>query len=296
VVVAVVGYIGSAKVAPTTATTTGGSATVTVADGTGIVNGDVLTIAGAGSAGADWYATVSSGGGTTTLTMTTTAPASVSGAECVRYPYSGFKFGPSSNIVFINPGIAGRADNDPNAALRYSIDASGANNLVVLGGSLGAPLYDPYNITRVIGASSYMAVRRAGNWTTGAIGQVLELNVASAAAFPTSTQWGDAGYLDIPDGVWAISVQMIVQLNSGSVTGNWYFGVSTATGNSGAGLSYGSNQLSGLPPASNTLDDSRTIANFPVRITSTTRYYWKVYAQFTGTPKYVGVMRAVRVG
>jgi hypothetical protein len=61
----------------TTGTINASSNSLTVASGTGINNGDSITVAGAGVAGAALVTTVSSGGGTGTLILGTTASTSV---------------------------------------------------------------------------------------------------------------------------------------------------------------------------------------------------------------------------
>jgi hypothetical protein len=71
------------------ATTTGGinsgSATLTVTDGSAITNGMQILVIGAGVAGADLLTTVSSGGGTNTLTLAANAATTVSGAAVAAY-------------------------------------------------------------------------------------------------------------------------------------------------------------------------------------------------------------------
>jgi hypothetical protein len=70
-------------------TTTGdinsGTATLTVASGTGITNGMQIIVVGAGVAGADLLTKVSSGGGTTTLTLANNASTTVTGAAVSAY-------------------------------------------------------------------------------------------------------------------------------------------------------------------------------------------------------------------
>lgn len=153
------GNLASTATAPTTATTTSGSANVTVASGTGLVNGTVVTIAGAGTSGKDWYPTISSGGGTTSLVMTTTAPTSVTSAELVNYLYSEFLFLPGPKIMtFINFSPSPR--NSSNNATRYSIDASGVgDNLTILSGGLSL-IYDPNAVAIGIGATTKWPIRR----------------------------------------------------------------------------------------------------------------------------------------
>ena len=77
------GYIGWTCVSASRTTTgsiTSGTSALTVASGTGINNGDTITVAGAGVSGANLTTTVSSGGGTTSITLAATASTTVSGA------------------------------------------------------------------------------------------------------------------------------------------------------------------------------------------------------------------------
>ena len=77
------GYIGWVCVSASISTTgsiTSGTTALTVASGTGISNGDSITIVGAGAAGANLTTTVSAGGGTTALTLAASASTTVSGA------------------------------------------------------------------------------------------------------------------------------------------------------------------------------------------------------------------------
>jgi hypothetical protein len=64
----------------TTGSITSGATALTVTSGTGINNGDVIAVAGAGVAGATLTTTVSSGGGTTTITLAAAASTTVTGA------------------------------------------------------------------------------------------------------------------------------------------------------------------------------------------------------------------------
>lgn len=72
-----VGWVCTSASDTTTGTINASSNSLAVASGTGIINGDTITIAGAGVAGASLTTTVSSGGGTTTLVLGTTASTSV---------------------------------------------------------------------------------------------------------------------------------------------------------------------------------------------------------------------------
>lgn len=72
--------INGASNATTTGSITTGTTALTVASGTNIRDGDQITIAGAGAAGAALTAIVASGGGTTAIVIDTAASTTVSGA------------------------------------------------------------------------------------------------------------------------------------------------------------------------------------------------------------------------
>ena len=78
------GYVGWVCVvdsANTTGSISSGSATLTVASGAGIIDGQYVNVYGAGTAGGILNTYVVSGGGTTTLTLFSTASTTVSGAQ-----------------------------------------------------------------------------------------------------------------------------------------------------------------------------------------------------------------------
>lgn len=68
----------------TTGSITSGTNTLTVASGSGIANGDLISIAGAGAAGATLYTTVTSGGGTVNIVVADNAGTTVAGNAVVR--------------------------------------------------------------------------------------------------------------------------------------------------------------------------------------------------------------------
>lgn len=72
-----IGWVCTSASDTTTGTINSASNSLAVASGTGIIDGDTITIAGAGVAGASLTTTVSSGGGTATLILGTTASTSV---------------------------------------------------------------------------------------------------------------------------------------------------------------------------------------------------------------------------
>jgi len=76
-----VGWVCIVDSANTTGSISSGSAILTVASGTGIINGQYVNVYGAGTAGGILNTYIVSGGGTTTLTLFSTASTTVSGAQ-----------------------------------------------------------------------------------------------------------------------------------------------------------------------------------------------------------------------
>lgn len=86
--------------ATTTGTTTGANATtITVASGTGIQNGDGISIVGGNTPWA-WHTVVTAGGGTTTLTVSPAIPTHVTSVAVTAYPILTF-VGSSNYGIFV---------------------------------------------------------------------------------------------------------------------------------------------------------------------------------------------------
>ena len=165
-------FENTATSSPTPANTTGnmtaGSPNLTVASGTNFVNGQQVTVSGAGLmngylAYADLEATIVSGGGTVNLVLSKNADYSVTGAPVTNRRYDTIKFeggtgtnsgaGISSNINFIGCYLDGGYGTAPSPRARYVLNTNGVVllNLIGtvgqaggLGGSaFGVPIYDP---------------------------------------------------------------------------------------------------------------------------------------------------------
>jgi len=148
------------------ATTTASSAIVAVSN-TGFVNGSTLTIQGAGGNGVDWYPVVQSGGGTNSLTMTTTAPTSVNSKEVTNALYSIIKFAAgefpsnSSAITINNAAMISPSDG---YYCRYAIDATYATNMNVFSPqTTNRPIYDPQSSMTTFGSNGSFTIRRPNN-------------------------------------------------------------------------------------------------------------------------------------
>lgn len=130
--------------------------------------------------------------------------------------------------------------------------------------------------------------------TAGHVGEYVETLLTSATSFTASEQYKDFGSISLTPGDWDISFQVLVQplgatWNSAGIS----VGIGTATGNSSAGLSSGVNTADGPGPA---VAASYTVPPYRVRVSSTTTYYGKVWASYSGGPPgYRGRLSARRV-
>lgn len=133
--------------------------------------------------------------------------------------------------------------------------------------------------------------------TAGNVGEVKNTSQTTATNFGGSAgspAYADGGSLSLTAGDWLVSIHTLAILN-GSTTTQVYFGLGTATGNSATGLTDGTTASYVVPPTAAT-PTAATLVNMRVSLSTTTTYYWKVYAVYSaGTPQYKGYMTAVRI-
>jgi len=77
------GWMCTVTGANTTGSATAGSTALTVASGTAVLNGQLITISGAGISGGNFNTTVASGGGTTSIVLASPVTTTVSGAAVI---------------------------------------------------------------------------------------------------------------------------------------------------------------------------------------------------------------------
>jgi hypothetical protein len=152
----VCGYLGvtAQPKAATTGSINSASAVLTVASGAGLLNGQTITIAGAGANGADLITTISSGGGTTAITLAAAAGTTVVAAEVVNYLYSEILGG--DNFQFIGGLIGGNGQLD---SIRYCVSGGQEHSFVGVSAP-GRPAYDS-NMS-LQNFSGLMAIRTPG--------------------------------------------------------------------------------------------------------------------------------------
>lgn len=129
----------------------------------------------------------------------------------------------------------------------------------------------------------------------GNLGQEIRSYQSTNVAFPATGSYGDITSILLTPGVW--DVNALAYANIGTATGltSWTIGISTTSGNSAAGLTFGDSASICLPPTATT-DTNASIPPYRVKITSNTTHYLKYNATYaTGTPQSRGRLSAVRV-
>jgi hypothetical protein len=282
--------VGSPTFAQSTATTSSGSANVTIAAASNFVDGQVVTIAGAGTNGTDWYPTISSGGGTTSLVMTTTAPATVTTADIVNALYSELVIGggAAATQTFIIQNFL-----TTSATTRYAVDAGSAGSgVTVIDMKNSRPVYDPTSVVVFLG-TAFTVVRP----TSDIVGSYIE-SVFGNVASGSSGVFSDSGSIVITPGSWDITFVAVLSANVAGTMTVWSTGISTTSGNSTSGLVSGSNYLNLMPAIANSAvtNDGRTIANWRKTVSVPTTIYAKTSLNFTtGTWVWFGRLSAVKI-
>ncbi len=127
----------------------------------------------------------------------------------------------------------------------------------------------------------------------GYIGEYV-VNRASNVNAPTSTQYGDVTSISLTAGDWDVSGVVNVTPGSGVAIVYALIGISITSGNSGAGLTFGDNQIDSVGPTA-TSDCGLSIPNYRIQLTGTTTVYLKMQAQYSsGTPLFSGRISARR--
>lgn len=133
-----------------------------------------------------------------------------------------------------------------------------------------------------------------GSATAGHIGEEIRATLAEASGITlTTVEWNDVTSISLTAGDWDISV---VTEFGGTVTGTaLLIGISTNSGNNGAGQTGGDNQCSSPTMPTATSNYTMNIPSYRVTISGTTTYYSKVRGTFTvGTLKSWGRISARR--
>lgn len=123
--------------------------------------------------------------------------------------------------------------------------------------------------------------------TAGYIGEYLESVISSPTSYPgATTAWSDATSKSLTAGDWDVSLLLINSEAGGSLTSQFEIGISTTSGNSSSGLTFGENALRSPSMTSND-GSSVVVCNYRMSLSSTTTVYAKLKGTYTvATPTY----------
>lgn len=155
-------------------------------------------------------------------------------------------------------------------------------------GTLGSTSYPFYMFGRIDGASP----------TTGTIGQYMESVQSTATTTGPKNIYGDGTELAITKGEWDLSAACDWGLADASSVTAVIIGISTTSGNSSSGLTFGNNAFSAPGPTASA-DVPLYVPAYRVSVSTTTTYYLKLrtnYTTGTSTPTVAFHFRARRVG
>jgi hypothetical protein len=209
----------------------------------------------------------------------------------------------TSAVAVVSPGTAGQVltSNGASADPTYqTFTASGTVN----SGTAGQTAYYAANGTAVSGTSAFTVGSNGPNGivtgtntsddaSAGKVGEYVSATWTDQNGGATSV-YHDAASISLTAGDWDIAMQTMV--NTAATSGVTFIitQVSTTSGNSGAGGLEGINRMNFYPNGST--QGSLTIARLRESISSTTTYYAKNFATFSGTtPQFSGILSARRV-
>lgn len=148
-------------------------------------------------------------------------------------------------------------------------------------------------------AFSMYGIRSGASPAAGTIGEYTEAVQSTATNTSGNNVWGDGASLSITAGEWELSASCDFSLGTASSVSAVLLGISTTSGNSATGLTFGYNAFSAPGPTASA-DTPLWIPCYRVSVSSTTTYYLKIKANFTAGggnfPQSAFVIRARRVG
>jgi hypothetical protein len=148
----------------------------------------------------------------------------------------------------------------------------------------------------VTSAGQLLGTNTNDSAATGYVGQY-KVSTAGASNFPGATaQWGDATSLSLEAGDWDVTFVVETRINTATgFAGETEMGISATSGNSATGLTRGLNWFSNFSPTGSA-NATASIPNYRVSIASTTTYYAKLKASYSGgNPQFIGSLIARRV-
>lgn len=130
----------------------------------------------------------------------------------------------------------------------------------------------------------------------GNVGEVIQASVLGGT-MPSSGAWGDIASISLTAGDWLVSAVGATDAGSSSTFVDYALGISSTTGNSSSGMTFGSNEVEihgSWNAGGNAV--SLSIPSFHVQLSGTTTYYLKIHGTYTGTaPTPSGRITAVRI-
>ncbi len=157
------------------------------------------------------------------------------------------------------------------------------------GGTLSGNLGFDNTSTHGIGGTTTNDSAAAGN-----VGEYVS-STASAVSAPTTNTFGDMTSISLTAGDWDVSLNVMFNTNSATLSGIIIAGIGTGSGTSNSGLTDGNSDVYLAPNSTQTIA-SGAVPGFRVSIASTTTYYAKMKANYSaGTPQFTCRMSARRV-
>lgn len=154
--------------------------------------------------------------------------------------------------------------------------------------------YAPGTTAGFISTSGVLGFTNGSSRAAGYVGEVMQAT-ATSQNYSGSGTYTQAGNLTLTAGSWLISFQGYFSA-AGAAYSNCGVGVSTNSGTSSAGLTNGDNFQAVGNNNSNGYDMSGCITGYSVNPSSTTNYYGKVVATYTGgSPTFSYRFTAVRI-
>jgi hypothetical protein len=131
------------------------------------------------------------------------------------------------------------------------------------------------------------------NASTGVVGEWIQAT-AVGTNFPASAAYGDLANISLTAGDWDVTIVFSPYFTTGVTFTQVRYGISTTTGNSGAGLNEGDNM--GINTPSTSTDNNYCIPSYRMQLTTTTIVYFKFLGVYTSTaPQASGRISARRM-
>lgn len=129
----------------------------------------------------------------------------------------------------------------------------------------------------------------------GIVGQVVVSSGTSLSWGTATGNFGDVTSVQLSSGDWDVNACMTLNLNTATGWGQALIGISTTTGNSAVGLTYGDTEADFGAPPTGTYNVSQCLAGIRASLSATKTYYLKFRVGYTGgTPVVLGYRLSAR--